>query len=201
MMNFEQIITENPDIKYINDLIISTVSNEDSYIGIDFYQNHIIICAKIAYKLAVERDTNVKNAVIAALLHDFAMHNTKNNHEIVGSKYARQILNGLNFQKNDVDSICRAIEHHRDGKLKYKDKNDLVISDADAISYIINFSYFENYERKMNPEKADNILINKINTIYDIITPDGFNIIKNDYEKIKNGLEKNINSIIKLKNK
>ncbi len=198
-MNFEQIITDNPDIKYINDLIISTVSNKNSYIGIDFYENHIIICAKVAYKLAVERNTNIKNAVVAALLHDFAKHDTKKNHEIVGSKYARQILNELNFQKNDIDSICQAIEHHRDGKIKYKDTNDLVISDADAISYIINFSYFEDYERKMNPQNANNTLINKINDIYNIITPEGFNLIKKDYEKIKNRLEKSQNLKIKRK--
>ena len=199
MMNFEQFFKDNPDIKYIQNLIISTVSNKNSYIGIDFYENHIIICAKVAYKLATERNTNIKNAVVAALLHDFAMYDTKKNHEIVGSKYARQILNGLNFQKNDIESICQAIEHHRDGKTKYKDKNDLIISDADAISYIINFSYFEDYERKMNPENANNILINKINKIYDIITPGGFDWIKKDYERIKSRLEENKNEKSKSK--
>ena len=184
--NFEHIFIENSDIKYINDMIISVVSNDNSYIGIDFYENHIIICSEIAYKLAIDRNANIKNAVVAALLHDFAMHDTKKNHEIVGSKYARQILNNLNFQEDDIDSICQAIEHHRDGKIKYKDKNDLIISDADAISYIIKFPYFEGYERKMNPENADYILMNKINKIYDVITLDGFDLIKDDYENIKN---------------
>lgn len=198
-MNIEQFFVDNPDVKYIQDLIIFTISNKKSYIGIDFYENHIIICTKIAYMLATERNANIKNAVVAALLHDFAMYDVKKNHEIVGSKYARQTLNKLNFSKNDIDSICRAIEHHRDGKIKYKDKSDLIISDADAISYIINFPYFENYERKMNPMAADDILINKINKIYDIITPGGFDWIKKDYERIKSRLEENKNEKSKSK--
>lgn len=193
MIDFYKLLHNDKDIKYIVDLIISTVSDDKSFIGIDFYENHILVCTEIAYKLAIERDANIKNAVIAALLHDYAMHDTKKDHEIIGGIYARKILNDLNFDKDDINAICQAIEHHRDGILKYKDKNDLIISDADAISYIIKFPFFEQYERKIHPKTADDILMNKIDKICDIITPGGLDLIKKDCERIKRRLEENKN--------
>ena len=121
------------------------------------------------------------------------MHDTKKDHEIIGGIYARKILNDLNFEKNDINTICQAIEHHRDGILKYNDKIDLIISDADAISYIIKFPFFEQYERKIHPKTADDILMNKIDKICDIITPGGLDLIKKDCERIKRRLEENKN--------
>lgn len=46
MMNFENYIKSDSDISLINDIVIETLSKNNSNIKMDFYDNHIKLCTK-----------------------------------------------------------------------------------------------------------------------------------------------------------
>lgn len=197
--SFQNYINSDDDIKYINDLVITTLSKENSLIKIDFYYNHIFLCAKIAYDLASKYKINPKNVVIAALLHDYAKYDSLKDHELVGSMYARKILESLKFQESDIEIICSSIENHIYGIRGKRSIECQIVADADCISYVKNFEYFRDYEYSIDEKEAGRKLFLKISKICDIISADGMVFIENEIENIKKELEEKLNGNCKCK--
>lgn len=144
---FEEILKNNKNIKYVYDIVKSHSEKEDSAYREDFFESHIIPCTKIAYFLAKKQGLNVENAVICGLLHDIARKNidTCNKHEVHGSKEAIDILNKIGYPKSDIYIISNSILKHKVGSRENINAEISISADSDALSYMQEIDYFYIY--------------------------------------------------------
>lgn len=191
MISFDKFIEKNDDLNYINDVVIKKLSNSNSNIKMDFYYNHIRLCAKISYELAMEKNIEAKNVVIAALLHDIGKCDNLDRHEITGSIFAKNILKKMKYSSTTINNICFCIEHHIHGITKKNTIESQIVANADCISYITNFNYFKEYEFSNNKFlhiAIDKLLI-KIKKIYDIMDNENVAKYSNELKRIERELE------------
>lgn len=161
------------------------LSKNNSNIKIDFYNNHISQCTKIAYELSIQKNIDPKNVVIASLLHDIGKCGNLKKHELSGAKIANDILSKMKYPKNKIDLICFCISNHIYGASKKVTIESQIVASADSISYIENFQYYKNFEFNNNSNiiMAIDKLLNKIKKIYGIM--DNENIVKYSNELIR----------------
>lgn len=79
---------------------------------------HFLDVARIAYIKVLEMGLDYKKDIIyaIALLHDIGRveeYKIGTSHEVASAKIAREILEDLDFLKEEIDSICDCIEKHR----------------------------------------------------------------------------------------
>lgn len=147
---FNFIIKNNKNIKYIINKINKIISLPSSKIGNDYYKNHLLPTAYYSYLLANKIKEDVEVYIIAGLVHDIARYKAKriHKHEYYSAVIVEKWLKEINYPKNKIELIKININNHREGKeingnYKYK-----IISDADVISFIKHIDFFINFERK-----------------------------------------------------
>lgn len=191
MISFEEYIKNDKDINHIIELIKKILVSEKSNIKIDFYDNHIILCTRIAYELSLEKNIDPKNVIIASLLHDIGKCGNLDRHELKGSEYARKILKSIKYPSESINNICFCIEHHIPGVSEINTIESLIVAKADCISYINNFEYFKKYELSNNLKSINAIekLLTKIKSIYGIMDNESIAKYSNELIRIKRELE------------
>lgn len=191
MISFEEYIKNDKDINHIIELIKKILVSEKSNIKIDFYDNHIILCTRIAYELSLKKNIDPKNVIIASLLHDIGKCGNLDRHELKGSEYARKILKSIKYPSESINNICFCIEHHIHGVSEINTIESLIVANADCISYINNFEYFKKYELSNNLKSINAIekLLTKIKSIYGIMDNKSIAKYSNELIRIKRELE------------
>jgi dihydrofolate synthase/folylpolyglutamate synthase len=79
--------------------------------------SHVLDVARIAYILCLEEKLNLKKDVVyaTALLHDIGradVESTGKGHHIKSAEKAAEILARCDFESEEIDEICHAIERH-----------------------------------------------------------------------------------------
>ena len=152
MIEFEKKLLENPVIKYVIDEIKKRICMPESAIQMDYYYNHILLCAYYATELSKENNIEAEQQVISALLHDIARVNSDwiANHEYYGAKEADEILQTISYDQDKIALIKESIKNHKEGIRVNQNILTQVTADADAISFLENTNYFIDYEKTRN---------------------------------------------------
>lgn len=121
-------------------------SKPENRFGKAFHREHLFLVRNISLEIAELLDADSVVVEAAAWLHDIAaVRNFSNlaNHHIVGSEIAESILLSNNYTKDIVDQICLCIKTHSlPLQIDQGTPEQVCISNADALSQIINPSYW-----------------------------------------------------------
>ncbi|MBU2616420.1 MAG: HD domain-containing protein [Nanoarchaeota archaeon] len=155
----------------------------------DIFKNHMIPVMNYSSKLAKIYKADKDVVELAALLHDIAYTQTKENenHEIIGAEIAERMLKGK-VPNEKIELIKKCIMHHRGAKnYKRETKEEQIVACADAMSHIDNsliFMYLWGASHK-GLEPAQKWLKEKIQRGWKKITlPEGRKMVKDKYEAI-----------------
>ncbi len=121
-------------------------SKPENRFGKAFHKEHLLLVRNISLEIAELFNADSIVVEAAAWLHDIAAvrnFSDLTNHHIVGSEIAESILLSDNYTKEIVDQICMCIKTHSlPLKMNQGSKEQVCISNADALSQIINPSYW-----------------------------------------------------------
>lgn len=202
MKELENIIINNPNIKYVYDIVNNEILNNKTELTNDFFKEHILVCTYYAYLLGKRNNFDLEIITIAALLHDFARRKPEwiNSHEYYGAMEAEMILNSIDYDKSKIEIIKEAIIKHQLGKRTDISKEAQVIADADAISYIQKIDFFANYliDNNVEEDNIKNIVELKIKDCCDKMSSEAFELVKDDISVIGQRLYEP-NLIVKIK--
>lgn len=128
-------------IDYLQDELYKRCQKPENKFGIGCY-HHIEAVVKNAELLAEKNGANKEVVVIAAWLHDIASitdYSLYEMHHIHGANMAYDILTKFNYEEDKIIHIQECIRNHR-GSIKNNKstKEELCVSDADAISHFYN---------------------------------------------------------------
>lgn len=100
---------------------------------------HVLKVKNNALQLAKFYKANREVVELAALLHDVARARSKHdekNHHLIGAKYAKNLLNKLNYSQQTVDAVVHCIQAHRGSKgIPALTMEAKILANADAMSH------------------------------------------------------------------
>lgn len=165
--------------------------------GIGAWDHHIELVYKIALKIHKEYQADHDIVALAALLHDVASVTNKDfyeNHHIIGAEIAKEILEPLNVQEEQINHIQKCILNHRGSVINEKNtREEICIADADAMAHfysvpsLLRMVYVE---RNMSIDEGAEFVANKLERSYKKLTPEGKALIEPHYEASKILLKK-----------
>ncbi len=156
------------------------------------WKNHVETVVKYSKILAKKLNADEEIVEIAAWLHDIIKikEGIRENHHVLGSEEAEQILKNLGYPKDRIEKVKECIlTHSSDENYPPKTKEAKIVANADALSHFENFldlAFFAYNLRKENIPTAREWLIEKYKSCWKKLTiPEAKEIAKNKYEVIK----------------
>jgi putative nucleotidyltransferase with HDIG domain len=105
------------------------------------YENHVLVVAAGAKKLAQKYGANTELAEVAALLHDIADYKMKREdvtHEEESLKIARELMTEFGYTADETKlTVDDAVRYHScHGDQRPKSKEGLVLATADSLAHL-----------------------------------------------------------------
>jgi len=176
-------------IKLIEKEVINRCKSNDNKYGEGAFSHHIKSVVENAVVLAKQCNADVEIVTLAALLHDVAsVTNEKyyDDHHIVGSQIAEELLNNINYPKEKIEQIKKCILNHRGSFTKDKlSLEEICIADADALAHFDNIpSLFSMVykEKKMSIETGEKFVKDKLQRSYNKLSKKSKENYKSKYE-------------------
>lgn len=130
----------------IKELVKCECNKAQNVLGSEFFEQHILIVAEYACKLADLMGADREIVEISSYLHDISAVmdiNTLSRHSDLSSEEAASILKDKMYDPVKIEAVKQAIKSHStplrigEGTLE-----EVCVSNADAVSQIINPSYW-----------------------------------------------------------
>ncbi len=174
--------------KYVKD----ACAKSENVFGTAFFEQHLQIVAEYGSKLADKIGGDKEIIQLAAYLHDISAVeniNTLPNHAILSGELAQNILTDYGYPQAKIDIVKRSIfKHITPIQLQYGLIEEVCLSNADAISQIINpayWLYFVYNIRKMSFDEGRNWLIDRVESNWDKLIIPAKELIEEQYLLVK----------------
>ena len=151
MENVEKLLVHPQFLTYM--ALNNEAEQDRKYCKHDF--SHLFDVARVAYCMILERNLVISKETIylTALLHDIAkwkQYMTGVDHAVEGSTLAREILQGLNIE---ADEICEAIRTHRKAHLVKTELGQILYDSDKAVRPCIVCPHIDTCKNFRNGEK------------------------------------------------
>ena len=160
--------------------------------GIGAWDHHIELVYKIATEICPEYGADCHIVALASLLHDVASVTNKDyteEHHIIGSSIAEELLKPYNLAPEDIELIKKCILNHRGSRLVEKTTpEEICVADADAMAHfysvpsLLRMVYVE---KNMAIDDGALFVYNKLQRSYNKLSEKGKEIITPHYEAAK----------------
>jgi uncharacterized protein len=150
----------------------------------DDYNYHVLPTVRYAKMLAAKLNADKEVIELAALLHDIAVKDNDERHEIVGAERAVKIMKDMNYSDNVIERVRECILTHRT-RGEPKNKEAEIIRNADAMAHVDSLPFLikVGLERKGSLAGAIDWVNNKLGKVDKKLTlPEARIIIKNKYD-------------------
>lgn len=185
-------------IEIIKDEVYKRCLSEGNSYGIGAWTHHIAVVYKIAVENSSLYSADLEVVSLAALLHDIAsVTDVKytEEHHIIGSEIAEQLLIDLNYDKTKLALVKNCILNHRGSVLKEKLTNEeICIADADAMTHFYNIPSLLSMvyrEKKMDIDEGAIFVYEKLQRSYNKLSEQGKKIIEPQYKAAQLVLKNN----------
>lgn len=179
-------------IEKIKTYVEDACSQQDNFLTKSFYKEHVLVvydyCTRLSSILSCDEET----ACVSALLHDIsAVHDFKSlpTHNLDSARIAGEVLRGFNYPQLKIEKVKRCIENHMTPiALNEGASEDIVLSNADAISQIVNPSYWLYFAfriRNLNFEDGIKWYSERITNNWNLLIDPARRLIENDFLKVK----------------
>lgn len=161
--------------------------------GMDFWYGHTDLVRKFACEFARLRNADVEIVEISAILHDYARYVDRDKygkiHAEKGAEFAHDILTNLGYDSEKIDRVCNNIlNHDKENQAELNSLEGICLADADGFVHIMNcfeiYNTFRLVKKPKNSKEALQILLNKINSSYDKLSPWCKEYAKEKYDSI-----------------
>jgi len=175
-------------VEEIRKYVESECRKDSNIFGMNAYDGHFVSVVKYAKILAKEADADMEIVELSAWLHDIGsiIEGDSENHHIVGSKLAEELLKKYNYPQDKIDKIKHCIIAHRGSKdIPRESIEDECIADADAMSHFDNINslfYLALVARKIEPSEAKTFVREKLERSWKKVTPRAKVLIRPKYE-------------------
>lgn len=161
--------------------------------GIGAWDHHIKIVYELAKQYAKDYDANENIVALAALLHDIASVTDVNfteEHHIIGTKLAEEILMAENYSSDKIDLIKKCILNHRGSRLVNKTSNEeICVADCDAMAHFYSIPSLLSMvykEKGLAIDEGSKFVMDKLHRSYNKMSDKGKQLVKVQYESAKN---------------
>ena len=161
-------------IEYLQKEVYHRCKQPTNKFGMGCYY-HIEAVVKNAEILAEKYGADKETVIIAAWLHDIASitdYAMYEEHHKYGADIAKEILNGLNYDKEKTALVQKCILNHR-GSVK--------LSHFDSVPSLLYLAYVE---RKMDIEQGAQFVRKKLERSYNKLSDESKEIYKVKYEQV-----------------
>jgi uncharacterized protein len=144
----------------IQEYVKSECGKDTNTFGMNAYTGHFLSVVKYAKLLAEETGADMEIVELSAWLHDIGsiIMGDSDNHHIIGSEHAEELLKKYNYPQDRIDRIKHCILAHRGSKDVPRETIEAeCIADADALSHFDNLNslfYLALVARKLEPDEA-----------------------------------------------
>ena len=160
--------------------------------GIGAWEHHIKIVYELAKRYAADYDADLEIVSLAALLHDIASVTNVDfteEHHIIGSEIAEEILTLENFSKEKIDLIKKCILNHRGSRLAKKSSNEeICVADCDAMAHFYSIPSLLSMvyrEKKLSIDEGSKFVREKLDRSYNKMSKKGKKLVEVQYEAAK----------------
>jgi len=147
-------------------------ASENIY-GSGIWTHHIVPVVKHARKLAEHYGADVEIVTLAAILHDVASITKAEyveQHHIIGTKIAEELLSFFNYPQEKIALIKQCILNHRGSKIENKQSiEEVCVADADALSHFDNIPALFSMvyrEKQLSIDEGAKFIEDKLNRSY-----------------------------------
>jgi uncharacterized protein len=160
-----------------------------------FYEEHLAQVKKYATELCQILHGDIEIVELASYLHDISAvidYKTLSTHNIDSAKYAEEILIDKGFDSAKIEKVKSCILNHTVPlQINTASIEEICVSNADAISQIVNPSYwlfFAFNVRSLNYLDAKNWYLNRIETNWIALIEPAKQMIENKYRIVKEAI-------------
>lgn len=174
--------------------VVKRYEERDDKESIDMYKFHVKYVVEYSKTLAKKLDACVEVVEIAALLHDIARIDGRNeNHHIDGAKYAEELLNSLGYDPKKISIVKDCILSHRGSTgIPQKTIEAKCLASADAMAHFRNIPdifYFVYKVLDCDIEYGQKKVRKKLTESYNKMIPEAKEIIEEKYLAVMKILE------------
>lgn len=180
-------------IPVISELVEDACKRETNHFGYGIWKHHIVHVVKYSKELAVRTGADVEVVEIAALLHDYASikdFSMTAEHHIYGAQEAETLLKRLGYSDDKIQQVKTCIYCHRGSvPVEKPTRESVCVSDADAMSHfaaIPSLYYLAFTKHGMGIDEANAWLSAKLERSWQKLSPEGKDLVRNQYESFKN---------------
>lgn len=179
-------------INNIIDYVKEACGKPENVFSPSFFDEHLLIVSEYCESLSTILSADREILSISAYLHDISVIldiKTLATHNFNSSDIAESLLRKYNYPENKIERVKQCIINHVT-PVRFGEGNaeDIVLSNADAISQIVNpnyWLYFVYKVRNMNYEDGRRWYLNRIDTNWDLLIEPAKNLIEDKYMHIK----------------
>jgi uncharacterized protein len=182
-------------IEKIKTYVESACSQSENLLTKSFYKEHVLVVYNYCIRLASVLNCDEETACVSALLHDIsAVFDFKSlpTHNFDSARIAEEVLRSYNYPQNKIEKIKRCIQNHISPiALNKGTSDDIILSNADAISQIINptyWLYFAFRIRNLNYEDGLKWYSDRVTNNWNLLIDPAKLLIENDYLKVRSYL-------------
>jgi len=158
--------------------------------GSGIWTHHIVPVIKHARKLAERYGADVEIVTLAAILHDVASVTSVEyveQHHIIGTKIAEELLSFFNYPQEKIEVIKLCILNHRGSKIESKQSiEEVCVADADALSHFDNIPSLFNMvyrEKQLSIDEGAKFIEEKLNRSFSKLSNDTKVLYQERYER------------------
>ncbi len=177
----------------IRELIKLECNKTQNVFGSAFFDQHILIVKEYACRLAELLGADREIVEISAYLHDISAVrdiSTINRHSDLGAEIAESILMEKSYDPYNIKLIKQVIKSHsKPIKIGEGNLEEVCISNADAVSQIVNPSYWLYFAfsiRKLSYAEGISWYNGRVEENYDGLIDIARNMIRDKYSSVKN---------------
>lgn len=177
---------------HMKELVRNECNHPDSVFGSAFFEQHILVVRDYASRLSEQLGADPEILEIASYLHDISAIRDINalpNHHVLSAEFAESVLMGEKYDARKIEIVKKAIlNHSKPVAIEDGSPEEVCLSNADAISQIINPAYWLYYVfsvRKMSFEQGLEWYRQKIDSNWNNLIQQGRDLIREDYERVR----------------
>lgn len=178
-MNTENLLTRHVE---------SACNNPQNLLTKSFFNDHILVVLDYSKRLCKKFNSNSEIVSFAALLHDISVvydFKTMPTHNIDSSLFAEVLLNELEYPEDKIEQVKSCIVKHSFPLKIYEGTLDeVILSNADAMSQIVKPTYWLNFANKikgLSSEDATTWYINRVKSNWINLIDPAKNMIEKEY--------------------
>ena len=175
-------------VREIQRYVESECRKETNIYGMNAYDGHFVSVVKYAKLLAEETGADMEIVELSAWLHDIGsiVSGDSENHHIVGSVHAEQLLKKYNYPQDRIDRVKHCILAHRGSQDIPRESIEAeCVADGDALSHfdgINSLFYLALVVKKLDPFEAKIFVREKLQRSWKKVTPRAKALIKPKYD-------------------